>query len=275
MKMDLHMHSHCSDGADAPGAVVEKARAAGITLMALTDHDSVMGVTEAVNAGAKENITVLPGVEMDTQWPTELHILGLDVDIREPRFAAMLEAARLRRIARNEVILQKLEAAGYGVRRYLARSMGSVTRLHFALALVEAGFAQTIGDGFDRYLRRGCPGYYTVPRATPEEVISGILGAGGVPVWAHPFHGGQNVHKMLNMLKAAGLLGLEAYHPSASQGESEILVSIARENGLLVTCGSDSHGGNRPGVTLGCTWRDTPELQASYRFFMDRSRGRR
>ncbi len=271
MKMDLHMHSDHSDGGDAPGVVVEKAQQAGVTLMALTDHDTVTGVGQAVKAGLERDITVLPAVEMDTQWPSELHILGLDIDIQEPRLAGMLELARQRRIARNEVIFQRLKEAGYDLEPYLTRSVGSTTRLHIALALVAGGFAETISDAFDRYLRRGCPGFYTVERFTPEQVVAGILGAGGVPVWAHPFHGGQSVHKMLEMLKSIGILGLEAYHPSASQGESEILVSLARQNGLLVTCGSDSHGSNRPGVSLGCTWRDTPELMESYEFFMERA----
>ncbi len=267
------MHSRCSDGTDRPCAVVQKAAEAGLRLMALTDHDCTMGVEEAVAEGIKQNIPVLPAVEMDTEWPGELHILGLDIDISNPRFVELLKKARQRRIARNESILERLRKAGYDPTACLTRSIGSTTRLHIALALVDAGYAKDLRDAFDQYLRRGRVGYCAVPRFTPEEVVSAILGAGGVPVWAHPFHGGQNVHKMLDMLKSAGIVGLEAYHPSATEGEAETLLSLAGQNGLLVTCGSDSHGLNRPGVTLGCTWRDTPELTATYDFFMDR-RGR-
>ena len=269
-KMDLHMHSLCSDGADRPCEVVQRAAEAGLSLIALTDHDCTMGVAQAVAEGRKQNIRVLPAVEMDTESPGELHILGVDIDLADPRFVALLETARQRRIVRNETILERLKAAGYDLTACLTRSIGSTTRLHIALALVDAGYAKDLRDAFGRYLRRGCVGYCTVPRFSPEEVVSAILGAGGVPVWAHPFHGGQNVHRMLDMLKSAGLRGLEAYHPSATEGEAETLLSLAKQNGLLVTCGSDSHGANRPGVTLGCTWRDTPELAAAYEFFMGR-----
>lgn len=272
VKFDLHMHSVCSDGTDRPAEVVCKARQAGVTLMALTDHDGVSGVLEAVEAGAPCGVTVLPAVEMDTEWPGEMHILGLDLNIDEPRFAAMLETARTRRVARNGVILDKLKAAGLDIGAHLTRPLSTTTRLHLALALVEAGFAGNVREAFDRYLRRGCVGYYTVQRFLPEEVVSAILQAGGVPVWAHPFHGGQNIYRMLEMLKLAGILGIEAYHPSASAGESATLISLARQNGLLVTCGSDSHGANRPGVTIGCTWRDTPELAQTAAFFLARQK---
>ena len=269
-RFDLHMHSVCSDGADEPRVLVQRATEAGVRLLALTDHDCVLGVQEAVAAGKEAGARVLPAVEMDTEWPGEMHILGLDVDVTESHFTGMLEIARERRIARNKVIFERLAQAGYDVLPHLGRPIGTVTRLHIALALIDAGYAENIRQAFDRYLRRGCPGYFAMPRFSPQEVVGGILGAGGVPVWAHPFHSGNNVHKMLDMLCAAGLMGIEAYHPSCTEGESEVLVSLARQKSLLVTCGSDSHGANRPGVVPGCTWRDTPELNHTFAFFMGR-----
>lgn len=273
-KFDLHLHSTCSDGADRPAEVVKKAAEAGLSLLALTDHDSVMGVSEACDAGAALGLQVLHAVEMDTEWPSEMHILGLDLDEHEAHFVAMLETARERRIARNEVIFERLAAAGYEVRPYLTRSAESTTRLNIALALVAGGYAGQLREAFDRFLRRGCVGYYAAPRFSPEEVVSGILGAGGVPVWAHPFHGGSNVHKTLDMLRAVGLMGVEAYHSSCTPGESEVLLSLARQTGLLVTCGSDSHGANRPNVSIGSTWHDTSELAATFDCFTDRLKRR-
>ena len=155
-KFDLHMHSNCSDGADAPARVVQNAVRQGASLMALTDHDSVAGVGEALAEGRVQGIAVLPAVEMDTEWPTELHILGLDVDVNEPGFTAMLETARQRRIARNFVIYERLAKAGYDIAGYIDRPAGSTTRLHIALALVQAGYAENTAQAFDRYLRRGC-----------------------------------------------------------------------------------------------------------------------
>jgi len=266
------MHSEWSDGTDAPAAMVQKAALSGVGLMALTDHDCVLGVDEALSQGVLSSVTVLPAVEMDTNWPGEMHILGLGIDVTEPRLAEMLETARLRRAERNVAILELLDQAGYPIGQYLSRAPGSATRLHIALALVEAGYAENLRDAFARYLRKGCPGFYAIRRFTPEEVVAGILGAGGVPIWAHPFHGGQNVHQMLEMLYSAGIQGIEVYHPSASAGESEILLSLAQQYRLLVTCGSDCHGANRPAVSIGCTWRDTPELAETYHFFTARAK---
>ncbi len=269
-RFDLHMHSTCSDGADAPHTVVENAKNNGLALMALTDHDTIAGVEEARLAGASQGVAVLPAIEMDTEWPSEMHILGLAVDTGSEALLRALQTAGQRRVERNQVILDKLRVAGYDIAPYLKRTVGSVTKLHIALALVDAGYADTIDDAFSRYLRRGKPGYYTITRFSPEEVVSIIRKASGIPVWAHPFHGGGNVHAEYAMLKSAGIAGIEAYHPSASPGQSKTLVSLAQQGSLLVTCGSDSHGANRAGVTLGCTWRESAALEETYQYFIAR-----
>lgn len=268
------MHSNRSDGYDAPSQVVKNAKAESIGLMALTDHDCTEGVLEAVQEGKVCGVVVLPAVEMDTEWPVELHILGLDIDINHPRLVVALDIARQRRTERNTVIFEKLLKVGCDVRPYLANSTGSITRMHIAMALVNGGFATDVRDAFARYLRRGCPGFYAVRRFTPEEVIDTLTAAGGVPVWAHPFHCGESIHKLSDQLVSDGIMGIEAYHSSSTEGQSEILLSIAKQRGLLVTCGSDSHGKNRPGVTIGCTWRDTPELNETYMLFMGRRQSR-
>lgn len=252
---DLHLHSNCSDGSDAPARVVESVAGSGITLLALTDHDTVKGVLEATDAGERLGVRVLPAIEMDTEWAHELHILGLDIDIDEPRFVRALEKARKRRGLRNFEIAERLKNVGYDITPYLTGGTEVATRLNIALALVAGGFAENTNDAFARFLKRGCPGYFSVERFTPEEVISLILGAGGIPVWAHPMHGHPDVHKLTLQLKSFGLAGVEAYHPSMSEGDAEILISIARQERLIVTCGSDYHGANRPGVVPGQTWR--------------------
>ena len=258
---DLHLHSNCSDGFDAPARVVEQAKECGVTLLALTDHDSVSGVPEAVQAGERLGVRVLPAIEMDTEWPHELHILGLDIDIYEPGLVGALERARTRRGIRNNEIAERLRSAGYDILPYLNGGTEVATRLNIAIALVAGGFAENTKDAFVRFLRKGCPGYFAVERFTPEEVISLIRGAGGIPVWAHPMHGHPDVHALTDQLKSLGLMGLEAYHPSMSEGEAGVLVSIARQQKLLVTCGSDYHGANRPGVVPGQTWREHPVLR--------------
>ncbi|MEA4938133.1 MAG: PHP domain-containing protein [Christensenella sp.] len=258
---DLHLHSNCSDGFDAPARVVEQANECGVTLLALTDHDSICGVPEAMQAGERLGVRVLPAIEMDTDWPHELHILGLDIDIFEPGLVRALEQARTRRGLRNNEIAERLKRAGYDILPFLNGGTEVATRLNIAIALVEGGFAESTRDAFIRFLRKGCPGYFAVERFTPEEVISLIRGAGGIPVWAHPMHGHPDVHALTDQLKSLGLMGLEAYHPSMSEGEADVLVSIARQKKLLVTCGSDYHGANRPGVVPGQTWREHPVLR--------------
>ena len=267
---DLHMHSIRSDGSDTPAGVMEQARRHGVTLAALTDHDCVTGVAEALEAGAKLGIRVLPAIEMDCEWPHELHILGLDVDPQEAGLSAALETARKRRLTRNEEIVRRLKASGMDIQPYLTRKTDVATRLHIALALVDGGFAVNAHDAFVRYLRRGGAGYFAVQRFTPEEVIALIRGAGGVPVWAHPAHGNPDLHKLALQLKEFGLMGVEAYHPSMSEGESAVLCSIAAQNAMLVTCGSDYHGANRPEVVPGQTWRDTAQLCECRSFFESR-----
>ena len=257
---DLHLHSNCSDGSDTPAQVVRAAYARGITLLALTDHDNVLGVPEALAEAERIGVRLLPSIEMDAEWPHEMHILGLDIDITEPRMKEALAVALRRRGERNAVIVEKLLQIGCDIRGTLSGEIGAATRLNIALALVAGGYAADTKDAFAKYLRKGCPGFYTVQRYTPEEIITLIRGAGGVPVWAHPMHGHPDVHALTDQLKSLGLMGLEAYHPSMSEGEADVLVSIARQQKLLVTCGSDYHGANRPGVVPGQTWREHPVL---------------
>ncbi len=258
---DLHLHSNCSDGSDTPAAVVERAVEQGMTLLALTDHDGVTGVEQALLTGERLGVRVLPAIEMDTEWPHEMHILGLDIDRYEPRLVAALETAQQRRSIRNAGIVDRLKQANMDILPHLGSGTDVATRLNIAIALVKSGYAESTKDAFQRFLHKGRPGYFSVERFTPEEVISLIRGAGGIPVWAHPMHGHADIHKLTPQLKSLGLMGLEAYHPSMSEGESDVLVSIARQLGLIVTCGSDYHGENRPGVLPGQTWRSNEALR--------------
>jgi predicted metal-dependent phosphoesterase TrpH len=264
---DLHLHSNRSDGSDTPAQVVQNAAQRGVTLIALTDHDNVNGVPEAIAEAERAGVRVLPSIEMDAEWPHELHILGLDIDIFEPRLQAALATALKRRGERNAVIAERLLHAGFDITPYLGDEIGTVTRLNIALALVKGGYAENTRDAFVRFLRRNCPGYYTVERFAPEQVISLILGAGGVPVLAHPTKGHPDLHKLAPVLAGFGLAGMEGYHPTLSDGESVIITSIARQLGLLVTCGSDYHGAHRQDVLPGQTWRDTPALRECRMFF--------
>ena len=264
---DLHLHSNCSDGSDTPAQVVRTASERGITMLALTDHENVLGVPEARAEAATLGIRFLPSIEMDAEWPHEMHILGLDFDTEEPRMKHALTIALTRRGERNREIVKRLHAIGCDIQAHLGGEIGAATRLNIAIALVKGGYAANTKEAFAKYLRKGCPGFYTVERFTPEEIIRLILDAGGVPVWAHPMNGHADPHKIGPMLKELGLMGMEGYHPSLSEGDSVVITSIARQMGLLITCGSDYHGDHRPEVVPGQTWRDNAFLGETRAFF--------
>ena len=156
--MDLHTHSNMSDGTCTPSLLVEKAKAAGLGIVALTDHDCIQGIPEAMEAGERLGIRVVPGLELDTEFHTELHMLGLGVDPQHPALQEFAARNAQRRQARNEAILNQLAAAGVDVRPFFPAQHGTPTRLHVALALVAGGFAPTIGEAFRNYLFRGTPG---------------------------------------------------------------------------------------------------------------------
>ena len=263
-RFDLHTHSCISDGTATPTEIVRIASRAKIKLLALTDHDNIMGVKEALDAGKEYGVPVLPAVEMDNEWRHELHIIGLDVDPNNPTLVRALEIARDRRERRNKIIYSRLKEAGYDVQPLVGRPESMTTKLHIAHALIKAGNANDVRDAFARYLRPGTVGYYTEQRFTPQQVIDIIHIADGLPILAHPCHIRDNPHGLIRELYDMGLMGLEAYYPSSSQRQTEMYVSIARQYHMLVTCGSDFHGDNRPGVPIGCAWRNEPVLEQTF-----------
>lgn len=269
-RMDLHAHSVYSDGDRTPAALVRCALGAGVSLLALTDHDCVDGVTQAVAAGKEAGLPVVPGVEMDNEFEQELHILGLCIDPNNAELRLELEAACERRIRRNARMLRQLADAGYEVTPFLPETTGVMSRLHVALALVRGGFAQSVQDAFTRFLRRGMPGYAVVTRPTPARVIEILRGAGGISVLAHPCHLKGNVHSVIQELCSLGLDGIEAYYPTSTPGQTSLFVSLAAQNNLLVTCGSDFHGDHRPAAKLGCAWTASPALERTRALLLER-----
>ena len=263
-RFDLHTHSIVSDGTATPSEIVRMAARAKIRLLALTDHDNMMGVPEAVKAGKEYGVPVLPAVEMDNEWRHELHIIGLDVDPDNPTLVRALEIARERRERRNKIIYSRLKEAGYDVQPLVNRPESMTTKLHIAHALIKAGYANDVRDAFQKYLRPGTVVYYTEPRFTPQQVIELIHIADGLPILAHPCHIRDNPHGLIRELYDMGLMGIEAYYPSSSPRQTDMYVSIARQYRLMVTCGSDFHGANRPGVEIGCAWQDVPVLEQTY-----------
>lgn len=270
-RFDLHCHSSYSDGTVSPTDIVRTAKRAKLEMLALTDHDCILGVKEAMEESQRQNLPFLPAVEMDNEWRHELHIIGLDIDINNPTLLKALQIAKERRERRNRIILSKLREAGIELGPYLNRGDAITTKLHIAFALIESKHATDVRDAFAKHLRPGTIGYYTEPRFTPEQVIDIIHAADGIPVLAHPCHIRDNPHGLVRELKSLGLMGIEAFYPSSSPKQTELYLSMAAQHKLMVTCGSDFHGANRPGVPLGCAWRECKELETTFETLLHRS----
>lgn len=264
---DLHTHSYYSDGTESPKNIVETAKELGLAFVALSDHDTVLGVEEAVAAGDNSDIKVIAGIEIDVQHDTLLHIQGLGIDTDNERLRYTIKEANARREDRNARMLKKLSDAGYDIRERLEATRGTLTRLHMASALVAQGYAQSKLEAFEKYLYQGRVGYVDSVRISQKEAIDTIHEAGGIAVIAHPCKLRCEVHSLIRELVELGLDGIEALYPSSTEGQEALFVSMARQYGLMITCGSDFHGANRTDILIGCAWRDTPLLEAAFDYF--------
>ncbi len=265
---DLHTHSSYSDGTDTPAAIVGAARAAGLAMVAVTDHDTVGGVPEALAEGERIGMRVIPGVEFDVDYHVTMHILGLGIDPAAPALRQALAESAAKRKARNALMLEKLRGVGCPVEVHEIESVGLVTRLHIANALVKKGFAASWQAAFDKYLLKGRPAFVRAENLPIPDTVAVIHAAGGAAVLAHPCQIRGDKHAAIRAAVEAGIDGIEAYYPGTTEGERTLFLSLARQYGLLVSSGSDFHGENRPSVTLGCAWEDVPALMPLYKRFM-------
>lgn len=260
---DLHTHSCLSDGTLTPELIVRLAKEKGIELVALTDHDTVEGVPRAMEEGRRIGIQVLPALEMDTDFTAVLHILGYGVDLKNDQLNETLNKAQHDRARRNEKIVDVLYRMGMDIRGCLDKPKGVSTRLNIALALKDAGYVGSIAEAIERYLKKGMPAFVACPHVLPREAIALIHRAGGLAVIAHPHKIKADVSALVCSLAGDGLDGIEAYYPGTTPGDQRLYLTLARQYGLMVTCGSDYHGSNRSGVELGCAYEPVPELEAT------------
>ncbi len=254
-RIDLHTHSTASDGLHTPAELVRLAREAGLDLIGLVDHDTTGGLAEAQAAGARLGVTVIPGVEINTdlRGGGEAHVLGYYVSPDDPALAAALGALREARERRGERMVNRLRAAGLAISWERVRELagGAVGRPHVARALIEAGYATDVPDAFARYLSRGQIGYIPRYKLAPEDAIRVIRAARGVPVLAHPSSIPDLEERVLPELVAAGLEGLECYYGQYDEATVARLLALAARFGLIATGGSDYHGPNMHPTPLG------------------------
>ena len=253
MLIDLHVHSNTSDGTLSPSEVVIHAKEAGLTAIALTDHDTVKGLAEATQAGELYKLEVVPGIELSADFPKDsLHILGYYIDYKDPAFLKKLEPIQEGRTIRNAKMLDQLKNLGFDIA--MDEGVEIFTRAHFAKALLDGGYVSSFDEAFKKYLAPGKAGYVKRVTPTPKECIDLIHSGGGLAFLAHPTLYGLNTSQLTKLIKKLtkdGLDGLEAIHAVHSAQDETHLRILASKNNLLISGGSDFHGSNKPKLEIG------------------------
>lgn len=257
-RIDLHLHTTYSDGSLPPAEVVALAHQAGVSALAITDHDIMDGLPEATDAGRRLGIEVIPGIELSSRYADgELHILGYFLNAQDPVLGERLAQVRANRHARNPQIIAKLNELGLAITYEEVRALAgtdAVGRPHIARVLMNKRHVTSAKEAFDRYLAAGKPAY--VPRVLPDpvEAITWIREAGGVPVLAHPLwipEKTETLHALCRRLKDAGLMGIEVHYSTHKPWQTTQFLELARQLDLLVTGGSDFHGVTKPDIEVG------------------------
>ena len=267
-RIDLHTHSLHSDGAQSPADVVRTAAEAGLSAIALSDHDCITGVQEAIDAGKALGVEVIPAVELSAQSDTELHILGYFVDIHNKKLQDTMAYALQVRDQRQEDTCRKLREQGFDITMEEARAEANgnpvLCRAHFAQIMVRKGYAESVKDAFNRYLSVGCYAYSNRQALTAQEAVSLIREAGGIAVAAH-LHlikkPDDELREYLKELIPYGLDGVEGYYTDYTPDMEQRYRAMAKELGLVISGGTDYHGANKPHISIG---KGRGELEIPY-----------
>lgn len=256
--IDLHVHSTASDGTCSPTELVELAIRQGLAAFALTDHDSIDGIEEALKAAAQTDLEVIPGVELSTEYNgTEIHVVGLYIDYHNEPFIEHLKNFQDCRDNRNLKMIEKLQEEGFSITAdELYEKFGDcvLTRAHIARHLVDTKQVKELSVVFDKYIGNGCKCYVERPKITPVDAVKLIHSTGGTAILAHPCLYKMKRTELLLMVEQmaqVGLDGIEAIY-SCNQGSDEKdFTELAARYGMVVSGGSDFHGSNKPYIKLG------------------------
>ncbi len=265
--IDLHTHSTASDGAMPPADLVALADRKRLAALALTDHDTIAGLSAAAKAAAAfSELIFIPGVEISAAFPNgTLHILGLGVDPNHDDLIQVLKRLRIARNQRNTKMIARLQQLGLDISMqevlaYAGQNRTDepdqiISRVHMAEALRRKGLVQTAKQAFQKYLGPGTPGYIAKDRLSPAEAIGFIRRAGGVAALAHPvqlrYGNWAELERILRELIDLGLESIEAYHTDHTPDQTRHYLDLARRNDLLVVGGSDFHGSTKAEAKLG------------------------
>lgn len=255
--VDLHVHSNKSDGSFTPSALVDYAIEKGLSAFALTDHDTIDGLDEAIAAAKGRPIEVIPGIEFSTEYEgKDIHIVGLYIDYKGELFSKQIQAFVDSRIERNRKMCANLQTAGIDISfEALTEAFPGavITRAHYGKFLLDHGYVKNMPQAFDKYLGDNTP--YFVPRekVTPMQAVNLILDAGGIPVLAHPtlYHmSDRRLELLLSRLKESGLMAMECIYSTYSPAEERHMRKLAIKYDLLISGGSDFHGTTKPKLDL-------------------------
>lgn len=256
--VDLHVHSNKSDGSFSPSALVDYALEKGLSAFALTDHDTIDGVEEALNAAKGKPIEVIPGIEFSSDYEGEdIHIVGLYIDCNSSFLQRRMESFVNGRMIRNREMCRRLTAYGFPVtyEELAAEFPDSViTRAHYARYLLNHGYTESLGEAFDRYIGDDGPCYVPRKKISPMRAVEIVLKAGGIPILAHPmlYHmSPAKLERLISDLKESGLVGIEAIYSTYSPADELTVRRLADKYDLCISGGSDFHGSAKPGLDLG------------------------
>ena len=256
--IDLHTHTTASDGTCSPSELIELALQKQLAAVAITDHDTTAGIEEAMQLGKDKDIEVIPGIEISSEYGNlEIHIVGLFINPKDEDLLSWLKELRFHRDERNLEMLAKLNGLGIKLTfNELEETScgGTITRAHFAALMMKRGYVNSTNEAFDRYIGSGCKAY--VPRKLPscQKSIEMIRSCGGIAVMAHPLLykvSRATLYKIAAELKKSHLTGIEAYYSTHSPAETNYVINLAQNIGLLLSGGSDFHGANKKGLDLG------------------------
>ena len=256
--IDLHTHTSASDGTLSPVELIALAKERGIEAIAVTDHDTIEGLPEALEAGKQLGIEVIPGMELSVEHsPGSMHILGLLINPDDKGLNDTLTKLQESRSSRNPKIIEKLNELKMPITMEEVEKIsggGQVGRPHIAAALVKNGHVKNTQEAFDKYLKKGAVAYFERVRLSRAEAADAIHDAGGLLILAHPGTLGVNgsaLDNLLSELKEDGFDGVEVFYNNHSHVEEDRLMKIADKLGFIISGGTDFHGDNKPAIKLG------------------------
>ncbi len=259
--IDLHTHTTASDGTLSPANLVAEAVWCGLSAVAITDHDNVNGIEEALDAAKNYDIEVISGIELAAYYyapqKTEIHIVGLFVDYKNPFLLANINELLKQRVERNIKMTKRLTELGFPItyeELFAEAGNDGFSRVHYANVMVKKGYVETKNKAFTSLIGSGKPGYVPRTLPTPKECIDLIRKSGGIAVLAHPTLYGMNYTQITTMakeLKALGLTAIETKYSTYKPEQEREITKIAALLNLMPSGGSDFHGDNKPDISLG------------------------